>query len=118
MRQLEYFGAIWKRWGVHAVWALIVVLSFYLSRVCAKIESYALVLIACTKAYESKSGSDLHDLRISVMYNGSLYELRRRKSGFLGGVAYWVSMKCNPDLESAFRPMEHLVRGHDNSPDK
>lgn len=82
--------SIWIKIGAHSTWLCMVILSFYFSWLCAKIESHAVTLVVCSPAYKVKSGSHLHDSRLAMIYRSNLGEIQRLRNGFLGGFAYWV----------------------------
>ncbi len=101
----------WNRVIAHVFWACVVVFSIYFSRTCAKIESHIATLIICHKAYETRSGSLMHDAYLSVLFNSNLNELGIYKKRPCGGLAYWVVMKTNPTLANAFLSIEGRYSG-------
>lgn len=97
---------VWNRVGVHLTWLCVVLMAFYISRLCAKIESQALTLMICSDAYKVKSGSLLHDARISMIYRNSRDELRKDKNVLLGRFSYWITMKRRPSMERYLPDLE------------
>ena len=91
--------AIWKQLAVHSVWLAVALVSLHISRLCGKIEIHAVNLLVCSSAYETKSGSKLHDSRISAIYRSNYAGLRKSRDSFLGGVAYWITMARHPALQ-------------------
>ena len=107
MRIAKYYST-WKRVGVHFAWLCVVAMTFYISRMCAEIEVHAANLMVCWDAYQTKSGSLLHDARLSTIYHSNRNELQRCRNGFLGGFAYWITMKCYPPIEHRLQTLEKL----------
>jgi hypothetical protein len=94
-----------NRAAMRFLWAGLVIFSFYFSRTYSKIESQVTTLIICQKAYEKKSGSQMHDAYLSVLFNSNVNQLGIYKKRPCGGLAYWMVMKCNSAREESFKAM-------------
>jgi len=107
MRIAKHYST-WKRVGVHLAWLCVVLMAFYISGLCARIEVHAVNLTICWDAYQTKSGSLLHDARLSTIYHVSRIELRRCRHGFIGDFAYWITMSRYPSIERSLDMLEKL----------
>lgn len=89
--------------GVGGAALLVATVLFpYLSFQYAKIESNIITLIICSEAFESKSGSSLHDAKIAVIFNSNLACLKDRRSTFLGEMIFSTALKSNELRERSF----------------
>lgn len=72
----------------------------------SKIESHVIMLVASNKAFDSKSGSSLHDSAMSVIFNSNLHSLKARKDTLDGAIAYFLVLYSNDSRRDSFKLIE------------
>lgn len=102
----------------HALWLCAVVLTARFSYIYSKVESCMGMLLVSQEAYEVKSGSLMHDARISNVFNSNRINFRRIKDTSMGSAAYQLlKVKSSANQKEWFRRIDDKYL-NDSKPSK
>lgn len=87
----------------HFVWLCVALFAVRATSIYSRIEQQMGMLIISRDMYVNKSGSVLHDARISVIFNSNRNCLLETKKSAMGAIAYCLAENVNYPHKNSIR---------------